>query len=123
MTKKIKKFLFTVNFPVRFLKSIEDHEIDFLFNLAEQYEIDKLELARAIADTRIEEISCRTHSNSSRKKVIIEFQGEIFQSKKALADHLGRSICFVDCELKKQNSVFKILGYGGKGIEQKQEEA
>lgn len=67
MTKKIKKFLFTVNFPVDGLKNLQDYEIDWLFSLAEQYEIDKLELARAIADTRIEE-SAYQASNSSRKK-------------------------------------------------------
>lgn len=50
MTKKIKKFLFTVNFPVDGLKNLQDYEIDWLFSLAEQYEIDKLELARAIAE-------------------------------------------------------------------------
>ena len=122
MTKKIKKFLFTVNFPVDGLKNLQDYEIDWLFSLAEQYEIDKLELARAIADTRIEE-SAYQASNSSRKKIIIEFKGEIFQTKKALADRLGRSVCSIDWELKKPNSAFKIIGYGGKIIEQKQEEA
>ena len=81
-----------------------------MFSLAEQYEIDKLELARAIADTRIEE-SAYQASNSSRKKIIIEFKGEIFQTKKALADRLGRSVCSIDWELKKPNSAFKIISF------------
>lgn len=119
MTKKIKKFLSSLNFPVIELRNLEDYEIDWLFSLAEQYKVNKLDLARTIADTRTEESAYQIPSNSSRKKVIIEFQGEIFQSKKALANHIGRSICFIDYELKKTNSIFKILGYGGSAIEQK----
>lgn len=48
----VDNFFKEISFMNSFLLDVHDHEIDFLFNLADKYKVNKLELAHHILDYR-----------------------------------------------------------------------
>lgn len=124
--QEVHAFLVSMRYTLKALKELYPLEVKFIRDRCKELHlkgfdelIEKLELGikydangERILLNEDEKESSNNHSNNhKRKRILIEFQGRIFPSKKQLANYLGRSMSFVTSELEKEDSVFKIVGF------------
>lgn len=81
----VDNFFKEISFVNRFLLDIYDHEIDFLFSLADSYKVNKLDLAHHILDYR------EKYTKKSRvyKKVIDLETGIEYSDIKSCTQSMG----------------------------------
>lgn len=120
--QEVHAFLVSMRYTLKALKELYPLEVKFIRDRCKELHlkgfdelIEKLELGIKY-DANGERILLNedekeSSNNRKRKRILIEFQGRIFQSKKQLANYLGRSMSFVTSELEKEDSVFKIVGF------------
>jgi hypothetical protein len=120
--QEVHAFLVSMRYTLKALKELYPLEVKFIRDRCKELHlkgfdelIEKLELGIKY-DANGERILLNedekeSSNNRKRKRILIEFQGIIFQSKKQLANYLGRSMSFVTSELEKEDSVFKIVGF------------
>lgn len=120
--QEVHAFLVSMRYTFKALKELYPLEVKFIRDRCKELHlkgfdelIEKLELGiRYDANGErilLTEDEKEPSNNRKRKRILIEFQGRIFQSKKQLANYLGRSMSFVTSELEKEDSVFKIVGF------------
>lgn len=120
--QEVHAFLVSMRYTLKALKELYPLEVKFIRDRCKELHlkgfdelIEKLELGiRYDANGErilLTEDEKEPSNNRKRKRILIEFQGRIFQSKKQLANYLGRSMSFVTSELEKEDSVFKIVGF------------
>lgn len=120
--QEVHAFLVSMRYTLKALKELYPLEVKFIRDRCKELHlkgfdelIEKLELGVKY-DANGERILLNedekeSSNNNKRKRILIEFQGRIFPSKKQLANYLGRSMSFVTSELEKEDSVFKIVGF------------
>lgn len=120
--QEVHAFLVLMRYTLKALKELYPLEVKFIRDRCKELHlkgfdelIEKLELGIKY-DANGERILLNedekeSSNNHKRKRILIEFQGRIFPSKKQLANYLGRSMSFVTSELEKEDSVFKIVGF------------